>query len=178
MRLYVMRHGDADFYAKKDFDRQLTDQGRRRVSAVIAELLAREKSFSIDAIIASPLVRARQTSEIFLADIQRLLSSQDGSRLEKMDIEIAEELAPEGRIEKALAKLYDRFQSYPNGNIAIFTHQPFVSQFVNWLVGGNRHDISLDTASLAVLDFEVLAQGCCDLKFMLHADNCISEAEH
>jgi len=65
LRLYFLRHGRADreaFAGDDDALRPLVDEGRRR-TLVTADLLARFDA-RIDAVITSPLVRARQTADI------------------------------------------------------------------------------------------------------------------
>lgn len=57
----LIRHADAEGEAASDFERQLTDKGRkqcRRVGRFLAEAKVRP-----DAILTSPMVRARQSAE-------------------------------------------------------------------------------------------------------------------
>ena len=65
MLLYVMRHGPAEDAAPsgRDFDRGLTMPGRELV-AQAAQRLSQARPAPLPRILSSPLVRARQTSEI------------------------------------------------------------------------------------------------------------------
>jgi phosphohistidine phosphatase len=63
LKLWLARHGEAvdPDEAKSDFDRVLTDSGRRRLSEVTRWLLEREEPPEL--ILHSPLIRAKQTAE-------------------------------------------------------------------------------------------------------------------
>jgi phosphohistidine phosphatase len=68
LRVHFIRHGDAERSAEGgDANRSLTAQGRRQ-SRAVATLLA-EQDLLIDLIYCSPLVRAIQTTEIFVASL-------------------------------------------------------------------------------------------------------------
>jgi phosphohistidine phosphatase len=66
MHLYVMRHGPAEDRAAtgRDADRALTDEGRARVQRIALELHRSRGGAPLPRVLASPLVRARQTSAI------------------------------------------------------------------------------------------------------------------
>ncbi len=64
MELLLLRHGIAEDQGAKypaDFDRPLTTEGRARM---LAEAAAIRRIWLPDAILTSPLVRARQTAEV------------------------------------------------------------------------------------------------------------------
>ena len=62
MRLYFLRHGIAEDLAPSDFERELTERGRRRVAAS-AEVM-RRLELAPSQIFSSPRLRARQTADI------------------------------------------------------------------------------------------------------------------
>ena len=62
MRLYFLRHGIAEDLAASDFERELTQRGRRRVQAS-ANVMTR-LGIAPRQIFSSPRLRARQTAEI------------------------------------------------------------------------------------------------------------------
>ena len=68
MLLYLIRHAEAEDIGvagvTRDFDRPLTVRGRDRQSRALAEAFARA-GIVVDAVAASPLVRAHQTAAEF-----------------------------------------------------------------------------------------------------------------
>lgn len=66
--LWIMRHGDADWSAGREHQRQLTDLGRAQVRSVAGKLLL-QGEFTV---CVSPLDRAQQTCDVLLSssDIQ------------------------------------------------------------------------------------------------------------
>ena len=62
MLLLLMRHGEAENRAYEDSERALTDYGRKEVSMTAARLGA--ERMSVDSIVVSPFLRARQTADI------------------------------------------------------------------------------------------------------------------
>jgi broad specificity phosphatase PhoE len=70
-RLYLVRHGEADWNASGRLctrtDRPLTDRGRAQASA----LGARFGGIRFDAVVSSPLQRATETAELILAESGR-----------------------------------------------------------------------------------------------------------
>ncbi len=63
MIIHLLRHAEAEDVSPtgRDADRRLTEDGRRRMKAVARIIAKLEPGY--DAILVSPLVRARQTAE-------------------------------------------------------------------------------------------------------------------
>ena len=121
MLLYVMRHGPAEDGAPsgRDFDRALTASGRELV-ALAARHLAKTRSAPLPRILSSPLVRARQTSEI----VRSLVCSPDTS------IEFDDDLQP--RDAPPLTLAHDVMTS--GLDTLVVGHQPSVEYLVRSLV--------------------------------------------
>lgn len=94
MRVLLMRHGEAidSRAASSDFDRWLTNAGRRTVTTV-GEMLGR-MDLHYDCIYTSPLVRAAQTAEILAAmqpgfdgpvRVHRALSTEEGTTAQAVE---------------------------------------------------------------------------------------------
>ena len=64
MQIYILRHGEAESHesANSDASRALTPKGKTDVRQVLKT--ARDAGMTVDRIISSPLVRARQTAGI------------------------------------------------------------------------------------------------------------------
>jgi phosphohistidine phosphatase len=125
MRLYLLRHGaaaDSEEWRGSDFDRPLTEKGRDRIAREAKALDALE--LGLDAIVTSPLVRARQTAAI-VADV---LGMRD--RLVE-----DERLGPGFGIEPLAAILGARARS---DALLLVGHEPSMSETVGALTGGAR----------------------------------------
>lgn len=72
--LILVRHASAvpSFDAFRDFERTLTDKGRKEASKMALRLNAKLKTLSLhpDLLIASPAQRTTETSRIFLEELQ------------------------------------------------------------------------------------------------------------
>lgn len=119
MRLYIMRHGPAeDFSATgRDGDRKLTASGRDRTRDVAKLLLANGEAPL--RIVASPLVRTRETADI-VAHVAGV-----------SEVVLAEEMAPGGDSPLLVRELargeHDR--------VMVVGHEPDLGDLVAELVG-------------------------------------------
>ncbi|MGF1514827.1 MAG: phosphohistidine phosphatase SixA [Elainellaceae cyanobacterium] len=118
--LYIIRHGIAAERGtyENDGDRPLTDRGRDRTRQV-AERLAEKLHVAL--ILASPLVRARQTAEI-------LQAAGVGDRLE-----VSHHLAPDGDFQQWLGWL----AQWRGETLAIVGHQPDLGDWAERLLWGS-----------------------------------------
>jgi phosphohistidine phosphatase len=119
-QLLIIRHAKSswDFTSLSDFDRELNDRGHKDAPAMAKRLI--DKSIFIDAFISSTAVRAFTTAKYFANAYQ----------LKEKDIKPFNELyhASADTIFDVIAKTGDELQS-----IAVFTHNPGVTDFVNML---------------------------------------------
>jgi len=123
LQLYLIRHGIAvdRSEAGEDSQRPLTPQGREKTQRVARRL--RQLDLYFDHLLSSPLVRARQTAEIFLA-------AGLAPRLE-----VASALAPQGSFSQWLTWLEDWRQA-GHGSLALVGHQPDLTQWAELLLWG------------------------------------------
>ncbi len=132
MRLYFLRHGEADWpdWEGQDDDRPLTKNGRKEVHKV-AEFLVRMKA-KLDVVLASPLPRATQTADV---------------AAEHFKVRVREEnlLAPGFRA-KDLTRI---LRKYPEQILMLVGHEPDFSQVITALTGG---EVKLAKAGVALLD--------------------------
>ena len=132
MKLWVLRHGEAEGHARTDAERNLTEHGRGEVLRSAAHLIGQP----ISAIIASPYVRAQQTAHL----IREALSFEP-------DIRTVPWLTPEGSPQQVLQKLDT------DDNVLLVSHQPLVGSLISFLQHGHqRQPQPMYTASLAELE--------------------------
>ncbi|MBD1910871.1 MULTISPECIES: phosphohistidine phosphatase SixA [unclassified Leptolyngbya] len=134
--LYIVRHGLAGEHGSyaDDEKRPLTDEGQRKTKQIANRL----ESFGIrfDSILTSPLVRARQTADIFVA--AGLGKTLEESRL----------LAPEGHIQDWLP-WFETWKQSGSECLALVGHEPNLSTWAEQLVWGEiRYHIRLKKAGV------------------------------
>jgi phosphohistidine phosphatase len=151
MNLYLLRHGLAVDRSKpgykRDADRPLTPKGKQRLWRV-AEAM-QEMELELDAIIASPFLRAAQTAEIVAEafEMQKKLSR-------------AEHLTPNGN-PKLLLEHIAQMKPAPK-DVLLVGHEPYLSQLIGLLVAGNTNVlIDLKKGALCKLEIEHLRCGRC-----------------
>jgi phosphohistidine phosphatase len=128
MLCYFLRHGPAGDAAKwegADFDRPLTQDGIKRIAREAKTIAALE--LELDAIITSPLVRARQTAEI-VAD----------------ELKLRDRLRQDDRVGLGFsaARLAAILADHEDASaIMLVGHEPSMSSTVGALIGGGEIDL-------------------------------------
>ena len=115
MKIYFIRHGEAEIYADDDFKRKLTTIGRVKLEnsfKAFANRLEDKRSYKI---YSSPLERAKETAEILAKHLDS-------------DFEVKDYLAG-GRIRDILKNLDQ------DGNYIFVSHEPFISNWIYQLTG-------------------------------------------
>ena len=140
--LYVIRHGIAEERSEKwpdDTKRPLTEEGItrfRRAARAVARV-----GIEIDVVLTSPLVRTRQTAEIFAA------AFSPHPAVVNLDA-----LAPDGSSTAAMAEL----EKYAKKKrIAIVGHEPGVGDLAARLAG-MRREMEFKKGAIARIDVEAL----------------------
>ncbi|ONH56862.1 phosphohistidine phosphatase, SixA [Pseudomonas cedrina] len=132
MKVWILRHGEAEGQAPTDAERNLTEQGRAEVLRSAAHLIGQP----LGAIIASPYVRAQQTAHL----VREALGFA-------ADIRTVPWLTPEGNPLQVLEKLDS------DDNVLLVSHQPLVGSLISFLqYGHQRQPQPMYTASLAELE--------------------------
>ncbi len=124
MELYLIRHGIAEDKGLgiKDEERSLTKEGRQKTEKVAQQLV--KLGLNFDLILTSPLVRARQTAEILIAE---KLSSQS---------EESSHLAPGGQISSWLKDWLEPRNYSQNTQLALIGHEPDLTIWAEILLWG------------------------------------------
>ena len=134
MKLWILRHGEAEPHARRDADRNLTEHGRQQVVRSAAHLIGQP----LDCILVSPYVRAQQTADL-VRDALGFSSA----------LKTVLWLTPESDPRFAVNQLPD------SGNVLLVSHQPFVGELISLLQHGHcRQPQPMQTASLAELEGE------------------------
>lgn len=126
--LLIIRHAKSswDTTTGKDFDRPLNDRGKRDAPEMANRLI--ERKITIDAFVSSTAKRAKKTAQLFAQQFQR----------SKEEIILLPEL-----YEVTVAGLYKVATGLPDkcNSVAIFSHNPGVTEFVNTLTGTRIDDM-------------------------------------
>ena len=143
MRLLVIRHAiaeDRDAFAatgRDDASRPLTNAGKRKMRRAARGLRCLVPS--IDALVASPLVRAQETAEIV----------REAYAMDRVDT--AAELEPQRPLDDVMAGLA-RFQS---DVVAIVGHEPQLSRLITYMLAGiDRSGVPLKKGGVCLLEFD------------------------
>jgi phosphohistidine phosphatase len=142
VKIWVLRHGEAEARASSDAARELTVRGCDQVIESARQLLGKP----LQQIIASPYVRARQTAE----RVQQVLSRREA-------VVTVPWLTPDSDPRRVLSEL----DALNLDHVLLVSHQPLVGALIGLLVHGSYQNAEpMSTASLAELEGEhVLAGG-------------------
>jgi phosphohistidine phosphatase len=153
--LYLIRHAIAEERGEKwpdDNKRPLTEDGIARMRKA-ARGLARI-GVTLDAVLTSPLVRARQTAEIVAA-------AGDS----KPPIVNIESLTPDGGYAAIVADLEKHARKAIR--IALVGHEPLIGELAARLIG-SRHPIEFKKGAVCRIDLDAIPPaGPGDLRWML-----------
>ena len=158
MRIWVLRHGEAERQTQYDPDRVLTTRGSEDAKAagvVLSKLVPATLQ-----ICASPYKRAQQTAQAAVL----ALPHQHISTVNWLtpDIDPREVL-------RSLEQLPALYQ-LPKNDILLVSHQPLVSALIGVLIDGDyRAGPPMNTASLAELEVSTIGVGCAKLISLRHA---------
>ncbi|HOZ78164.1 MAG TPA: histidine phosphatase family protein [Ferruginibacter sp.] len=139
-RLLVIRHAKSswDIGTLNDFERPLNERGKRDAPEMAGRL--KEKNVLIDAFVASPAKRAKKTAEYFIEVYGR----------SKEDIMYVSKLyhAPAEIFFEVAENLPEHFNT-----VAIFSHNPGITEFVNLLTNNLRLD-NMPTCGIFAVRFQ------------------------
>ena len=152
--LYLIRHGIAEARGDAwpdDAKRPLTEDGISRLKKEARGLARLNVAF--DVILTSPLVRTRQTAEVFA-----------GALDSRPALVNAESLAPGGTYAALVADLEKHARKH---SIALVGHEPGIGELAARLIG-SRHPIEFKKGAVCRIDLdEVPPSGPGDLRWML-----------
>lgn len=138
MLVYVLRHAEAEALSPTglDADRALTDAGTKRMKAIARAIARMEPGF--DAILVSPLLRARQTAEPVAAACRF-----------KGEPQVTESLLPGSDPMTLLEEL----AASGWRSVLVVGHEPHMGRLFGRLVSGRKDvEVPMKKASLAVFE--------------------------
>jgi phosphohistidine phosphatase len=140
MDLYLIRHADALPLAEggneDDAERPLSDAGKAQARALALAL--QRQGLRPEAVLTSPLLRARQTAEEMLKHWPSPAPS----------LEVSDHLAmgaPRKRLSRQIKDLQQQ-------SVALVGHQPDLCEFAAWLIGSKKAQIDLAKAGFALIN--------------------------
>ena len=154
MQIFVLRHGQAEPQQTTDEARNLTAKGRSDVISSVSNSLA--EMHNVEEIWSSSLIRAVQTSNI----ARDILAAKNLS----LPIKITDLITPEA--DPIL--LFDSLQKSKLSSVLVVSHQPFIGKFLDVFCGSPLGTHSVDTSSLALVECDIAAQACGDLRWLRH----------
>ena len=149
MKLWVLRHGEAEPYGSRpDSERALTAHGREETLRSAAELIGQP----ITSIYASPYLRAQQTAEL----VRDALGFQP-------DIRTVEWLTPDNRPQAVAEQLVSV------DHALLVSHNPLVGNLLGYLQHGHvQQPEAVKTAGLAELEGDLPLAGAMKLNGIKH----------
>ncbi len=150
MKVWILRHGEAQSRARSDAERELTAHGREEVLKSAVHLIGKP----LQKILASPYVRAQQTAGL----VHRFLGFSE-------EIITVSWLTPDSDPRQVL----DHLEALGANEVLLVSHQPLVGALIGLLAHGSYQDAEpMSTASLAELEGEHVLAGSMKLNSVRH----------
>lgn len=162
MKLFILRHGDAEVYASTDDQRQLTTRGRQKVTETAKKYT--QELCSVSNILVSPYLRAQQTADIVMSS----LSSENTTQATEFSVSTVDFITPNIAPQTAINALFSRQEQAPDDNVLLVSHQPLVGYLIDAFCQRQpgRRGYPMSPASMACLEMDVIAAGCAELIFL------------
>jgi phosphohistidine phosphatase len=141
-KLIIIRHAKSDqSFFGNDFERPLNERGKSDAPVIAKRLL--DKKYTLDALISSPAVRAKNTAELFAETLIMPAT-------EIIFISALYHAAPE--------VFYEVVSALPDelNTVAIFSHNPGITYFVNSLSTGTKVD-NMPTCAVFAVSADITA---------------------
>ncbi len=139
-KLFIIRHAKSDqSFFGNDFERPLNERGKADAPEMAKRLL--EKIGKLDACVASPATRAKRTAELFA---------------ETLDIHLKEIVFISALYHASSEVFYEVVAALPDEleTVAIFSHNPGITHFVNSLDSGIQID-NMPTCAIFTVSADV-----------------------
>lgn len=159
LELYIIRHGLAGKAlpdAAMDQERPLKKKGKEQMNDIAKALQKRKIAF--DVVVASPLLRAKESAEIVNAHCNK-----------KKKVTVTDLLRPDASYSD-LIKFLNKLKG--SKTVAIVGHEPFLSGFASYCLTKNKQSLmTLKKGGVLKLDVQsVLKPGKCTLSWLVEPD--------
>ena len=143
MKIFIMRHGEAEVVASSDETRRLTDYGRKQSISQGQWLKTHLNStaLSVQKVIVSPYVRAQETFELVNLALDNILN----------DVETWSGVTPYGNA-TLVADYLSVLQKQGVESVLLVSHLPLVGSIVSELYG-KRNPISFYPSTIVQIDW-------------------------
>ena len=143
MKVFIMRHGEAEVLASSDETRSLTDYGRKQSISQGQWLKTHLNStaLSVQKVIVSPYIRAQETFELVNAALDNILN----------DVETWSGVTPYGNA-TLVADYLSVLQEQGIESVLLVSHLPLVGSIVSELYG-KRNPISFYPSTIVQIDW-------------------------
>ncbi|MGQ0286165.1 phosphohistidine phosphatase SixA [Pasteurellaceae bacterium 22721_9_1] len=139
MKIFIMRHGESEIFAKSDAERPLTQFGQQ--SSHSQGIWLKNTALSFDKVLVSPFVRAQQTfalvNQVFEQQLTHKMETWDG-------------ITPYGSAE-VVASYLNVLRAEGVKQLLLISHLPLVSDIILELCGKNN--VSFLPATIAELEW-------------------------
>ncbi|MBX9743222.1 MAG: phosphohistidine phosphatase SixA [Chthoniobacterales bacterium] len=152
MKLIILRHAEAEAKEGVDYERKLTLHGREQ--AIRVGKFCNDQYFRPDLILTSPVVRACETAELFVAQFEDEITLMEQPW-------IACGMTPEIALKELSA--YKRV-----GSLLLVGHEPDLGWLIATLLGiPHAEGVEVKKASLTCIHVEKIAAGAGTLEFFI-----------
>ncbi|MBK8186329.1 MAG: phosphohistidine phosphatase SixA [Cellvibrio sp.] len=141
MKIFILRHGQAEAYQANDSVRRLVDKGIDDTHQIISSNI--QILSSVQKIVASPYIRAQETATI-AARLLNIESIFNTSLLEP---------------EASLQELFSFLEGFAETEMLLVSHLPLVGVLANRLCGFEENRIQFNTSSLVGIECDFPANG-------------------
>ena len=151
MKIFIMRHGEAEVVSSSDEARHLTDYGRKQ-SILQGQWLKNHlnsTALSVQKVIVSPYVRAQETFELVNSALGNTLKKHPKETLN--DIEIWSGITPYGNA-TLVADYLSVLQEEGTESVLLVSHLPLVGSIVSELYG-KRNPISFYPSTIVQIEW-------------------------
>ncbi|RTZ16368.1 phosphohistidine phosphatase SixA [Vibrio aquaticus] len=153
MKIFIMRHGEAEHFAASDADRELTPHGRS-ASVTVAKACAEKGFAQFDKVLVSPYIRAQQTWQEISAHFS---SSQ---------VETCDDITPYGDSEQVADYVSALVDVHNYESVLIVSHLPLVGYLTSEFVTDMAPPM-FPTSGLICIEYSLeTLQG--EVRFNLH----------